>query len=187
VLFLVASALAGPSIVARGVAETWADEAIGTVYRTGAFMGGVGAVLPIKGHIGIDLDIAYRRMSPRDGSETMTLELLPVTLLAEWTFAGNGPLDAFAGLGPVMATFTERHALEAGDGDGVTRGARLGAEVRVGLRFDTGLVQPSIALNRQVVQGVDVELFGARRFQRPGIEGFDLGAWRGGIGIAARL
>lgn len=172
-------------LVARGVAESWADPSIGAVYRTGALMGGAGVVVDLFGPIAVDVDVAYRRMEA-DGDPDQIFELMPVTLLGEFVFpAPEAPLDPYLGLGFTFASFAERHPANA-EGLTITRGARPALELRAGVRFDLGLVQPSL-LGDSPVKGVDLEVFGARRIQKPGGEGFDLAAWRGGLGLAVRL
>lgn len=185
---LFSTACAGDTlIVARGVAEAWGDPAIGSVYRTGALMGAVGVVVPIAGPISIDVEAAYRRMDARIGDGDHVFQLLPITLLGEFTFpAKEVPIDPFVGLGFAMASFSERHPANA-DGLTITRGARPSLELRAGIRLDLGLVHPPMPPARSVVQRVDLEVFGARRAQRPGAAGFDLAAWRGGLGLAIAL
>ena len=184
---LLSSAMAGDTLlVARGVAESWNDAAIGSVYANGALMGGAGVVVELFGPIAVDLDVAYRRLDAASGSEEQRFELIPVTLLGEFTFpAPEAPLDPYVGLGFTLATWTERHAADA-TGATVTRGMRPAVEIRAGIRFDLGLVQPSM-IKASAIEGVDLELFGARRIQNPSGEGFDLAAWRGGLGLALRL
>jgi len=172
----------------RGNAEAWADPAIGTFYRTGALMGGAGVVVDVFGPLSVDLDLAYRRASPaRDPeSETARFELVPITLLGEYRFEfADVPVDPFAGLGFAMVQFAERHD-PGPDGRTVTRGARPALELRAGVRVDLGLVQESM-IRPSPIERVDLELFAARRQEAPGGRGFDLSAWRAGIGLGVRL
>jgi len=175
----------------RGIAETWSDPGIGTVYGTGGLLSGVGVVVPIAGPISLDIEAAYRRMYTDDGAEspddTFRMEMLPVSFLVEYTFDNErSPVEGFVGLGPSFAGFREHHPADPATGLGVTRGAKFSLEPRVGIRFDTGLVSPTMAPTSPI-QGVDLELYGARRLQLPGGKGFDLDAWRGGIGLAVRI
>ena len=180
-----------PLVVAvRGIAETWSDPGIGTVYGTGGLLSGLGVVVPLLGPLSLDIEAAYRRMYTDDGAETpddtFVMEMLPVSFVVEWTLANEtSPVEGFVGLGPSFAGFREHHPRDA-EGFGVTRGAKFGLETRVGVRFDTGLVQPTMAPTSPV-RGVDLELYGARRLQLPGGKGFDLDAWRGGVGLAVRI
>jgi hypothetical protein len=177
-------------VAVRGVAETWSDPAIGTLYATGGLLGAVGVVVPISRTFRLDVEAGYRRMYQDDGSETpddtFHFEVVPVSIVPEVTFVGKErPLDGFIGLGPSFAGFRE-HAPPGPDGLGVVNGAKLSVELRTGLRIDTGLIQPRMAPTSPV-KGVDVEIYGARRFQMPGGSGFDLDAWRGGLGVGVRL
>jgi len=178
------------AIAVRGIAETWSDPGIGTVYGTGGLLSGIGVVVPLFGALSLDVEAAYRRMYTDDGAaepdDTFVMEVLPVSLLVAWTLSSDrSPVEGFVALGPSFAGFREHHPAGP-DGLGVTRGAKLSLEPRVGLRFDTGLVQPTMA-GTSPVQGVDLELYGARRLQLPGGKGFDLDAWRGGVGLAVRI
>jgi hypothetical protein len=174
----------------RAVAETWSDPAIGTLYATGGLLGAVGVVVPLSKRLRLDVEAGYRRMYQDDGAEepddTYRFEVVPISIVPEFTFVGRErPLDGFVGLGPSFAGFRE-HAPANVDGLGVTRGAKFSLEARAGLRIDTGLIQERMAPTSPV-RGVDVELYGARRLQLPGDNGFDLDAWRGGLGVGVRL
>jgi len=179
-----------PMVVGRAIAEAWSDPAIGTVYASGGILSGLGAVIPITRTIGVDVEVGYRRLHTDEGAaetdDTFLLEVLPISGLAEFTLASKtSALDGFVGVGPSFAGFREHHPPNA-EGFGITRGAKLSLELRAGLRIDTGLVQPRMAPGSPV-RGLDVELYGARRFQVPGGKGFDLDAWRGGLGLGVRL
>ena len=173
-------------LVVRANAERWADAAIGSVYQQGALMGGAGVVVDLFGPIALDVDFAYRRLDAASEDEGQRFEMFPVTLLAEYTFdAPEAPLDSFVGLGLAMVQFAERVG-PGGEQLTAIRGARPAIEVRAGVRFDLGILQPSLRGNT-VIKGIDAEVFGARRIQSPGGQGFDLAAWRGGLGVALRL
>lgn len=177
-------------VAVRGIAETWSDAGIGTVYASGGLFGGIGVVAPLVGPLSLDVEVAYRRLYTDDGAEspddTLHMEIVPVSLVVEYVFDGDAsPVEGFVGLGPALATYREHHPPDA-TGIGLTGGAKISLEPRFGLRFDTGLVQPRMA-PVSPVQGVDVELYGARRLQMPGGQGFDLDAWRGGLGLAFRI
>jgi len=174
----------------RAIAETWSDPAIGTLYATGGLLGAVAVVVPLSTRLRLDVEVGYRRMYQDDGAEepddTYRFEVVPISILPEFTFVGRErPLDGFVGLGPSFAGFRE-HAPANAEGVGVTRGAKFSLEARAGLRIDTGLIQERMGPTSPV-RGVDVELYGARRLQLPGGKGFDLDAWRGGLGVGVRL
>lgn len=177
-------------VAVRAIAESWSDPGIGTVYATGGLLGAIGVVVPLSNKLRIDVEAGYRRMYQDDGAEnpddTYRFEVLPVSIVPEWTFVGKQrPLDGFIGLGPSFAGFRE-HAPADVEGIGVVRGAKFSLELRTGLRIDTGLVQARMAPTSPV-RGVDLEIYGARRLQLPGGKGFDLDAWRGGVGVGVRL
>ncbi|MEN0065238.1 MAG: hypothetical protein AAGA48_24045 [Myxococcota bacterium] len=175
-------------LLARGQASAWADPAIGTFYRTGALMGGAGVVVDVFGPISADLDVAYKRANPAlDPSDDSTrFELVPVTLFAEYNFKfANAPVLPFAGLGFAMVQFAERHA-PMPDGRTVTRGMRPAIELRTGVRVDLGLV-PGSLMRTGPVKSIDLEVFGGRRLEMPGGMGFNLSAWRAGLGLGVRL
>lgn len=177
------------AVFLRGVVESWDDGNIGGLYRTGAFASGVGVHVPLPipniNWVSIDVEAAYRRMASRDGLDAQ-FELIPISFIGEATFTPANPnTDLFAGLGPSWTTFTERHP--SNPGSTLIRGARPGIEMRAGGRVNTGLVQPRSASLPQGLHAIELELYGARRFQRPGVVGFQLGAWRAGLGIGFRL
>ncbi|MEO0601750.1 MAG: hypothetical protein AAF211_09950 [Myxococcota bacterium] len=175
-------------LVARGQAEFWADPSIASFYRTGALMGGAGVVVDIVGPISADLDVAYKRANPalNPDDETSRFEVVPVTLLAEYNFPfANVPVRPYAGLGFAMVSFAERHPALP-DGRTVTRGTRPAIELRAGFRVDLGLVPESL-IKPSPIQSIELEVFGGRRMEAPGGKGFDLSAWRAGLGVGVRL
>jgi hypothetical protein len=156
------------------------------VYRSGAFSTGVGAIIPITGPFTLDIEAAYKKMPARDGSPNAQLELLPISFLGEWIPDGpGGSYDLFVGMGPSFTVFTEQHPDNVDLG--VIRGTRIAIETRFGGRVDTGLVRPPMAPAPQGLHALELEVYGARRFQRPGLTGFQLGAWRAGLGLVFRL
>jgi len=174
----------------RGLIETWEDGSLGTVYKTGMVAPGVGAVVPITGRLALDLEGGYRKIRPRDEGLDASVELIPMAATVQFDLIRDPGWSWFAGVGPSLMVFSERHPQnKAGGVDGaqVVRGARLGVDVRTGARIDTGLIQPSRIPGIKRPSGLDLEFTGARRFTRPGLEGFNLGAWRLGVGVAFRM
>ena len=194
ILLTASVALAGPpepapdphyAFVIRGVAETWDDAAIGAVYRTGALSSGFGMLVPVHELITLDFEAAYRRMPATDGSANGQLELLPLSFIGEWIPDGTGgDFDLFVGLGPAFTVFSEKHT---GNPGGLLHGTRLTVETRFGGRVNTGLVRPPMAPSPRGLHALELEIYASRRFQRPGSTGFQLGAWRGCLGLAFRL
>lgn len=188
-LTIAEAAMAGtPLLAVRGVAESWSDPSIGSVYRTGALMGAVGAVIPIKGKVGINIEAAYRRAEPfLDPESSSRFESIPLSLLAEYALpAPSERVDVFAAAGFSMVAFSERHAADE-DGATVTRGARPTLELRTGLRWNLGFQSTTMTNRESLFDDVFLEIYGARRTQLPSDTGFDLGAWRGALGLAISL
>jgi hypothetical protein len=174
-----------PKIALRGVAETWDDTSIGTVYRTGALSGGAALILPLPSNFAVDVGFTYKRLSPLADIEDAKFEVLPITLSAEYWFGTEDQnWDVFVGLGPSLIVFSEHHP--SNKKGQVVRGTRIAIEASVGVRIDTGLIEPRMAPAPRGLDGIEIEVFGARRTQLPST-GFALGAWRGGLGIVFRL
>ncbi len=167
-------------VVLRGAAELIDDAAIAQVYPGTPWMFGAGLVVPLgpsKHPLLLDFDAAWHRLGELDQS----LNLVPLALVAELPI-GHG---LFIGAGPTVTLFSETHPADA-TGVAVTRGARIAAELRAGGRFDTGLVQePMPPSTGGPVHALEFEVYVARRQERPGhSDGFDLGAWRGVVGLS---
>ena len=168
----------------RGVAETWDDAAIGATYRTGGFQTGAALILPLPVEpFSVNVEATYRRAAAANFGSAH-FELLPITILGEYALHRDQRGELYAGLGPAFMVFTEKHPDNTPT---VVRGTRLGLEMRLGGRFDTGLVRPPMAPAPQGIRRLELEIYGARRFQRPGMEGFQLGAWRAGLGVVFRV
>jgi len=203
--FLIGAALAAPAtsedpgvrLAARAMGESLSDPWISDAYRPSLFTGGLGIVLPVTGWLQVELEGSYARMKGQERSEDTgdftgveeTLELIPLSALAAWRV----PLvkgELFAGAGPALVSFKALHSPnEENEGVSATAGAKLGAEVRVGVRMDTGMIRPPIApVSGRPAQALEVEIYAGRRhqFARPG-EGYDLGAWRAAAGLALRF
>ena len=174
-LFLATEAFAAPpsevTVVARGVGETMDDANLGSVYRYGVFLAGLGVVVPVHPRVALDLEVASGRVAREcDSCENPAKFMMrPISLLVEGTL----PLSAgvgFAGVGIGLATFHETAEDWTGSGG-------IGSlELRAGLRVDTNL-----EFERSRAQ---LEIYGGRRMQRHTEgEGFDLAAWRGSIGV----
>jgi hypothetical protein len=183
---LLSSAFAGPlpgeapsdpsgvRVVLRGLVESWDDPALSAVYSSGTWLGGLGVVVPVWGPVLVDVEASFRRLE----SGGSTFEIAPLSALVEFG-PRKGTVEPYAGLGPTWTAFTESA------GDSSVQGARLAAELRGGLRVDTGLVRPPMPpAGDGPVRALEIELYLARRVSLPGGEGFALGAWRGSLGVA---
>lgn len=179
----------------RGLVETWADDAIATVYRSGAVTGGVAVVAPVWGPVAVELEAGYRRLKPHSletdaagstaADDGRLFQLAPITLLVEGAWSPpKTPLSLYGGLGPALVVFHERFptgSLPDESGIGSRSGVKMGVELRVGGRVDTGLVQARMAPGNPL-RSIELEIFGAKRIHS-GKKGFDLNAWRGGLGL----
>jgi hypothetical protein len=167
----------GVQLVLRGLVEHWNEPALSAVYKSGTWLGGLGLVVPVVGPLGLDLELGFGRLKGT-GS---TMELAPLSALVELG-APMGRLDGFVGVGPAWTVFGER---VEGSTEGAVQGARIAAELRAGLRLDTGLVDPPSPPTPQgLLQALQLEVYVARRAQMPGeAEGLQLGAWRGSVGL----
>jgi hypothetical protein len=134
----------------------------------------------------VEFEASYIRMasdSEQDFVAVGSMELVPITMALCYRVETPGA-ELYAGGGFALAVFTERTVV------GTVTGAKPGADMRVGTRIHTDLVQTSIRpMARSNISGMDVELFLARRQHHAfGIgSGFDYSAWRVGVGVVGRL
>lgn len=185
----------GVRLCVRGVGEAWQDPSLTRIYRNSLFSGGVGAVIPLHTFVALDIEATYKRQAgvevfAEDGEASgiaSAFEIVPLTLAVEgrWPLQGGGEL--FLGVGPGLTVFTEQHSIRTDNGQVSTQGMKVNMDTRIGVRVDSGLVQPSMApVKTREIRGVDLEFFIGRRWQF-GTTGFDLSAWRGGLGFAFRM
>ena len=170
----------GVQVVIRGLVEQWNDPAIAAVYKSGTWLGGIGVVAPVIGPVSVDLEASFRRLQ----GEGSTFEVFPLSGVVEVGGPlGGGRADGFVGLGPTWTGFSEKPTEAPVD---LVQGARLGAELRAGLRLDTGLVDPPMPpATGGPVRRLNLEIYLARRSGLPGgpTDGLQLGAWRGCVGL----
>ncbi len=180
-------AAAGPALALRVVAEARDDVSIASVYGPGGAAGGGALQLGLVGRLGMSLDAEWSRKQPREGGDA-SLDFLPFAALVTWRLVDEPERFRLGvALGPTLTVFSERAGRVNGP-DLVTTGTRMGAESRLVLQIDTGLVRPRMEPATNLVEAVLVELYGARRFQLPGGEPrFQLGAWRAGLGLVVQL
>lgn len=184
----------GVRLCVRGVGEAWEDSHLSRIYRSSLLSGAVAVVVPLHRFAALDLEVGYKRQAgfevDDDGAKTAigsAFELVPLTLAAEgrWPLLGGGHL--FLGVGPTVSAFTEEHSIRADNGQVSTQGMKINMDSRFGIRVDSGFVQPSLApVRTRELKGVDLEVFIGRRWQF-GDTGFDLSAWRAGLGFAFRM
>jgi hypothetical protein len=181
-------------IALRGVGEVWQDNSISRIYRGSTFLGAVGIVLPIHTYVVLDIEGGFKRVAGVEvnafTSERSAVESVFETVPFVFDVEGRLPLqggELYFGVGPTVTVFTEEHSLRLDTGLVTTQGIKIGMDTRLGLRFETNLVRPSLAPgNRSAISGVDLEFWMGRRWQF-GQEGFDLSAWRGGAGLMLRM
>ncbi|MEQ1564121.1 MAG: hypothetical protein ABMA64_00695 [Myxococcota bacterium] len=166
----------GVHLVIRGLVEQWNEPALAAVYKSGSWLGGIGVVTPVVGPVSLDFEASFRRLRA-DGT---TFEIAPLSGLVE--LGGTvGKVDLYAGVGPSWTVFSER---PEEDPSRVVQGARIGGELRAGLRVDTGLVDPPMPpATSGPVRRLELEVYLGRRAGMPGGEGLLLGAWRGCVGL----
>ncbi len=170
----------------RGVGEVWQDQAIITHYRSSRFAGAGFAGVGLSDWLGVELELGYMRQASdtsMTGVAAGSLELLPLTVGLQLRKEGQRA-ELFAGAGPAVVVFTERTAV------GTVAGAKPCLDLRAGTRIHTGLVRPSpLGAEAPGVRRLDVELLlGRRQHHAFGLgTGFDLSAWRVGVGLVARL
>lgn len=188
---------AGLRVAARAVGESLADPSISSVYRPSVFTGGVGVIIPFHSFLQADIEVSYTRMSGQELSEedrtstevAETLELIPLSALIEARYLlSRGEL--FAGVGPALTPFKSLHSANEDNGDATaTVGTKIAAELRAGIRLDTGMITPPIApVEGRPAQALDLEIYVGRRHQlHLSDTGYDLGAWRAAAGLAVRF
>lgn len=184
----------GVRVAVRGVGEVWQDNSISRIYRGSTFLLGVGIVLPLNDYLALDIEGAFKRLA---GSEVNAMsgdssgtgsafETVPIAFDVEGRLPLQGG-ELFLGVGPSVTVFKEEHSIRLDTGTVTTEGVKIGMDTRLGLRFETNLVRPSLAPgNQSAIRGVDVEFWMGKRWQF-GQEGFDLSAWRGGAGLMFRM
>lgn len=170
----------------RGVGEVWQDPAIIQNYRSSRFAGAGFFAYGINDWLMIDAEVGYMRQeadTSRTGVAQGALQLVPVTIALE-ARRDSPRAELFGGAGFSAVTFSEETAV------GVVAGTKPALDLRAGTRIHTQLVrEPITGPGTPGLRGLDVELLiGRRQHHTFGLgTGFDLSAWRVGIGLAARL
>lgn len=166
-------------VALRGATELIDDPAITQVYGSATWFAGASVAWPIApqrdaGPV-VEVEAAWHRAT----ADASTLRLVPLSALFEWQTRRL----VYFGIGPTFTVFQETHPLV--DGVGVTSGGRIAGELRAGIRVDTGLVDPPMPPAPTFgPRAIEFELYVSRRSELPGRpEGFDLGAWRGAVGL----
>lgn len=170
----------------RGVGEVWQDTAIITNYRSSRFAGAGFFGYGLSDWLLLEAEIGYMRQdanTSRSGVAAGALQLVPFTLALE-ARRDSARAELFAGGGFTAVAYSEETSV------GVVAGAKPALDLRAGTRIHTSLVrEPITGPGAPGLRGLDVELLiGRRQHHAFGLgTGFDLSAWRVGIGLAARL
>lgn len=187
-LALVPNAFAAPTdndlrLALRGVAESWAEPAVASIYQGGAFASGVAVVAPIHKSFFADVEFTYRKIS--DDRDQQQFEILPTTAIIGMHMPGPDNVDGYVGVGPSIVTWREQYPVRRGTE--VMTGTKFGAEARAGVRFAFDIIEPSMSGTGSPFESFELDLFGARRVQAPLGKGLDLSAWRLGLGLTVVL
>jgi hypothetical protein len=165
----------------RGVGEAWKEPAISQVYRNSRFLGSVGFDYRFHPNLTSYFEAGYTRVDGNDGQTAF--QIVPTSFGVSGVF-GNSTVEPFAGLGLSLVSFSEE--LPTG---GVT-GTKIGTDFRLGARVGTRAIQPSQHPNGpKGPSQMDIEfMVGGRVHHAFGIgQGFDLGAFRVGLGAVFRF
>ncbi len=198
----------GVRLAVRAVGEAWSGQSLNRIYRSGVLAPGGALLVPIHPNLVMDLEATFKRVPGNEVSEeteastsvASRFQLVPISVVAE----GRVPLveggEIFLGLGPSFAVFKEEHSpINIGSdlsARTLTTGVKVGMDMRVGARFDSGLAMPSSASVGRQLQSIEIELFAGGRWH-PGIipgkakdengnkvrQGLNLSALRGGAGL----
>lgn len=177
---------------ARGMGEVLQEPTITSMYRSTRFTGT--GVLSYRAwrFVHVDIEAGYMRdlgdvQKKKDASvrveDQATVELIPIAVMASAVRAVKRA-DLFASVGPAITQFS------AEEPEGSITGTKWGLSVQLGARLDTGLVRPTMRPGDSVrLQGVDLEIvLGRRQHQLFGVgDGWNLSAWRAGVGLMARF
>ena len=170
----------------RGVGEVWQDTSIITHYRSSRFAGAGFVGFGLNDWLMLDAEVGHMRQEAdvsRAGVAAGTLQLVPVTVALE-ARSDTPRAEVFGGIGFTAVTYSEDTAV------GVVSGTKPALDLRVGTRVHTNLVrEPITGPGSPGIRGLDVELLvGRRQHHAFGLgTGFDLSAWRVGLGLVARL
>lgn len=175
----------------RGVGEAWKDASLSQVYRSSRFLGNVGFGYRFHPNISTYFDAGYTRVDGNEGQSAF--QIVPTSFGVSGVF-GNGSVEPFVGLGVSLVSFTEELPSSVThthvNTTGSISGTKIGTDFRLGARVGTRVIQPSQHPNgAKGPSQMDIEfLVGGRVHHAFGIgKGFDLGAFRVGVGAVFRF
>ncbi len=189
----------GVTLSLKGLGEIWEAPEIVQVYKANSLLYGAGVVIPLHRYALLDFEVAYQRVKGTeslreevgDADTESSFQLVPMSLLLEGRLPLGGSASLFFGAGPSLAVWKEEFSALPEDigeltaGTTTVSGTKVSADVRGGLRFDTG-IQPAPNSDARF-GGVSVELALGRRIQKEPEVGLDLAAWRGSVGLGVRF
>ncbi len=176
---------------ARGIGEVLQEPTIGELYRSSRLTVTGFASYRVWRFVHVDVEVGYGRTlgdaREKHGTDKVedvsALELIPIAIMGS-AVRQIGEAQVFASVGTAITVFGEDSV------DGSVRGTKYGASFQLGTRLDTGLVRPTMRPGDSArIQSVDLEIvLGRRQHQLFGVgEGWNLSAWRVGIGLLARF
>ena len=182
----------------RVVAELWEEPELQKRFdQNRGLTGALSLGVPLHDYLVVELEVAVnRRLESVDESGSAsgdTFDMVPVSFQVQGRLPLGSAGELFLGAGPNLVPYRWNHPTSKNElnGDYITDGTKLQGEVRMGVRFDTGLIQPARApgMGRQI-KACDFEAYAARRHQRqpaPERDGIDLAAYRLGLGLSFRF
>ena len=170
--------------------EQWKDPSIGNIYKNSHMYPMIGASYRFHKNISVDLDTGVYRL---EGNQGLTeFRSVPFFIGGSWLVTTSDKVEPFVGVGATFVTFSEDTPVK------IVSGTKLGTEVRGGIRVGTKYIDPFVYPESQygpnpssdaTMKQLDVEISFAQRIHHAfGVgSGFDLGAFRFGVGLQLRL
>ena len=165
----------------RGIGEAWSDPFIGSVYRSSRFFGAGALSYRFHKNFTVDVEAGFVRLDGNDGQSA--LQMIPFSLGGSVLF-GSKNVEPFVGVGAGFIGFVEELPTAP------VAGTKLGWDLRAGVRVGTRFIRSSQHSNvSQGAKQMDLEFMLGKRIHHVFNvgEGFDLGAFRAGIGFILRL
>lgn len=190
----------------RVVAELWEEPELQKRFEQNrGLTAGLSLGVPLHEFLVVELEVAMNHrvesVDEEGNASGDTFDMVPIAFQIQGRLPLGGAGELYLGVGPNLVPYRWGHpgTKNTLNSDYVTDGTKLQAEVRLGFRFDSGLIQPAMApgIGRQI-KAVDFEAYAARRHQRqpisekdgvatPERDGVDLAAYRLGLGLSFRF
>ena len=171
--------------------EQWKDPFIGSIYKSSHMYPMIGGSYRFHQNMSLDLDTGVYRLEGNQGATEF--RSVPLFIGGSLLAAGSSDkVEPFVGVGATLVSFAEDTPVD------IVSGTKLGTEVRAGVRIGTKYIDPFVYPESQYgpnpssessVKQLDIEVVFAQRIHHAfGIgTGFDLGAFRFGVGLQLRL